>query len=687
MDSPIKSAFELNVQLLALQNPSLASNIQQTPAQDTFSDENKREFQQWFDRLSLQGIDVLFIFGIGSGLAYEVAQTWLKADKNRCLVFLENQIHVLAHFLHSKTATTLLNDLQVDIYDVSNFESEKNLIRELTQNYLLKTYQVAAIPSYQNKFDNFFSLLTRTISLEMTEQEYLLEYTYFGVHFFQNFYPNLLKLPSAHPGYALFNQFEGIPAIICGAGASLTTSIPELKELKDKAIIFGPGSAMNILNTHGVYPHFGVNVDPNPETLHRLFMNRAFETPTFYQNRLYYEALDAIHGPHLFLSSTSFGLTTRWFEEQLGIPPASIQEGFSVVHAALEIAYHLGCDPIIFVGADFSYKPKQHYGSGIEIHPLYPDKKLEEKSELGSPISLEDGEGKRVFSYWPWIIEANWIDAFSRQHPERTFINATAGGIGLFSVARQSLEVVSQKHLVKTYDLTSIIHEKIQQSHYMPLDQAKIREVIRTFAQELKKCQQLLDNQVLYQIPTPHLMDNLKQQMGYQYFLKPFEEFYLLYTQRERKSIPRLSVEQQEKRTHTLQQELYTFLWQTLQLHLKVIENSLKEPSIDFSFFQSNENETPPSQTDGIHQHYFPNGKLKTEIEYVDGLPHGIVKLYYSNGQLKRELHFEHGRRHGTDRSWYENGQLFIDTEYDNNRAIRSRGWLSDGTLVKEVVL
>ena len=50
--------------------------------------------------------------------------------------------------------------------------------------------------------------------------------------FLSNFYLNLYYLPDSKKGNDLYGKFQGIPAIICGAGPSLQKNIHLLKELK-----------------------------------------------------------------------------------------------------------------------------------------------------------------------------------------------------------------------------------------------------------------------------------------------------------------------------------------------------------------------------------------------------------------------------------------------------------------------
>ena len=84
----------------------------------------------------------------------------------------------------------------------------------------------------------------------------MVEYLIQGRPYYSNFYKNLFELPKAKPASSLFSKFDKVPAIICGAGPSLEKNLPLLGTLKDRAIIFAGGTAMNALNAQGMLSTF-----------------------------------------------------------------------------------------------------------------------------------------------------------------------------------------------------------------------------------------------------------------------------------------------------------------------------------------------------------------------------------------------------------------------------------------------
>ena len=60
-------------------------------------------------------------------------------------------------------------------------------------------------------------------------------------------------------------------------------------------------------------------------------------------------------------------------------------------------------------------------------------------------------------------------------------------------------------------------------------------------------------------------------------------------------------------------------------------------------------------------------GKLKTRVNYKDGLKDGVSYVYYRNGNVQLAMNYESGKREGVSKKYYENGQLYAETPYIND--------------------
>jgi len=83
--------------------------------------------------------------------------------------------------------------------------------------------------------------------------------------------------------------------------------------------------------------------------------------------------------------------------------------------------------------------------------------------------------------------------------------------------------------------------------------------------------------------------------------------------------------------------------------------------------------------------YYYKNGKLRSEYEIKDGIPHGRVAFYYENGKLSRELTKVKGVNEGVYRSYYDTGELKIKGVLKNGKLLgKFKSYYKSGKLESE---
>jgi antitoxin component YwqK of YwqJK toxin-antitoxin module len=81
----------------------------------------------------------------------------------------------------------------------------------------------------------------------------------------------------------------------------------------------------------------------------------------------------------------------------------------------------------------------------------------------------------------------------------------------------------------------------------------------------------------------------------------------------------------------------------------------------------------------------FPNGGVKTILEYKDGVPNGEIKSWYSKDVKQAEGFLENGQRTGIWKLYYESGKLKKQTAYLNNVENGEEiFWSENGTIQKK---
>lgn len=422
-------------------------------------------------------VQLLYIYGIGEGSSYEKYKNWLHGDKERLLIFLEDEPGYIASFLEKPQAKELLLDEQVNIEIISQKKGRAQELERISEKYPVRRLEVISLPS--KKGSRF-----RAIRLTLFRKTTLAH----GLHFdriqgfqpFSNFVQNLKILPRSFYANTMKGAFEGVPAIVCGAGPSLQTAIPFLKEHQDKVLIIAGGSTLAALSSEGIRPHFGMAIDPNLEEYLRFKNTFTFEVPLLYCTRVFPWIFRTCNGPFGYMRTGIGGMSELWLEEQLGLKEPLLgdhlnAETMSVTAICLAWAQFLGCNPIFLSGVDLAYTGKKRYATGVaEEVPFHQVQR--EKGASDHIYKRKDRLGNTVYTAVRWVMESSCISFFAKKHPETTFINTTEGGIGFKAIPYQPLSEVLEQHCKKNLHLEERVHQAISSSP-MPIQTEEIIQV------------------------------------------------------------------------------------------------------------------------------------------------------------------------------------------------------------------
>lgn len=674
------------------------------------------EAAEWFKSLELEDETVLYVYGVGLGYYYLAAREWLRQNEQHYLIFFEDNLEILRRLLETDIGTQLLSDKQVFLLHFDRVDNEDEEIDQLFTTLSFLEYKISALTSYASERKSIYQQLKAKIRYYLNFKECsAIEYMNFGQSFFRNFYKNILSLPDSHLGNGLFDQFKGVPAIICGAGPSLEKNRGMLAELKDKAVIFAGGTAVNVLNAEGILPHFGVQIDPNWYQMTRLIMNQCYEVPFFYRNRFYHNAFSLIHGERLYVTGSGGYDIAKWFEKNLGIEETTdVSEGHNVVNFSLAIAAALGCNPIILVGVDLAYTDDKSYASGVMSHPLHDRKQhFQTKNSQEELMLKEDIYGQPIHTLWKWVAESVWFARFSLSHPDITLINATEGGLGMPGIPNKTLKEVAEEYLKNQYDLSNWIQGEIQEHPLPPtVTRENIEKVMNEMLESLEKCltycqdlslefnsqaEKIKNNQETNLDVTDEkmiaLLQALNEEPGYVHLLRVFSDMYLQAFAKKVELI-RVQSEEDERKANLKKADLntmrYQFLAETARVNIslikrafqRILKNSartIKEPEklasregvpgeiyafekgmikiVDPELNLSIEEKLPEGgfQT---QQMAYPNGQLKKEWTWKDHLLEGPSSFYSETGDLLGRDWYVHGKKQGKSHWYYASGAV-----------------------------
>lgn len=692
------------------------------------SEDPIKDCLKWASTLNLKNVNLMIIYGLGLGYYYESLRKWLKDDPKKQILFIEDDEEVIIRFLETDYADFILKQPNIKIMYLQTLDRSLSKLDEVCSKYIGYKYKISAITPYLRKKSSQLMRLNNLIGFLFTMNEMIHhEYQRFGIPFFLNYYLNLFTLPTSYLAKGLWNKFNNIPAIICGAGPSLEKNIEILKELQDKALLFAGSSSMNALNAGGIVPHFGVGIDPNPTQLHRIISNYAFQTPYFVNFRMNSFALNAIHGDHLYVNGTSAYEISNWVDKELNIEGPTIVEGYNVINYALSIAIEMGCSPIIMVGVDLAYTEGKSYATLTPEHPLYIGQdKFVTKNQQEDLVARKDVHGNEVFTLWKWIMESIWYSKYSLEHFDKEIFNASEG-IGFPGVKHRKLDELVKEHLIKSYDLQGMIHAEIQNSALMPqeITTEKIQKILETLHESTEHCIQncneittsyknLLNSIAQKEdypknLLTPEIVKNISdmdQEIAYKHTLIIYVQHLIELLKKE---IEQLELDKEWLSKEDLDQEFakihlsrFEFVKEAAEKNLIVLDNALnviklhEERKIEFKEPKHLDKSLLPNEAEATY-HFdgsvlqiedrvlviniknqfqnlkeeklnYENGNAKSINYYESDLLQGPSRYYHVNGQLLSESWFLNGAKIGKSSTFYSDGETYSITRYIDNK-------------------
>lgn len=664
-----------------------------------------REAHQWADALPKTPFDTLFIYGLGLGYYYQALLPWLHADPKRHIVFIEQDPRVVRCFMQTALATKILKDLQVTIallpcLQQHHRQSDEDFwanVRLAAAPYIWPFTEspthVSALQSYFFGHFSFFHQLASQWYMQLTRAKLRLKEFLHSQHLlFKNLYANLPYLSQAGRGESLFHQFDSVPALICGAGPSLEKQLPLIQTLTDKALIFGSGSAINVLTRAGIMPHLGGAIDPTATQASRQLTSFAFELPIFYRNRYYAPALAQWHGPKLFIPGGSDFPVFDWFEHMLGVSGEEVMSEISTTNFLLQIALKLGCNPIILAGVDLAYTDNKRYAEGVSAHSSdtkQEHQKLTRKEQ--NLIAVTGINGSEVYTKYEWFLESVCITAFKHRNPHVTLINSTEGGMPIASVEHLPLQQVVDRYLHKDLNIYDRLHQQIQKAYRQPIDDGDILHVMSEWKASLKRCLTILTQTIKEKSPLWSAL--LEEEPAYEFLLDTLNTAFNTLQARRFQQIQRQNPG--TRRTSAmlkLEKERVAFLKKNLKEHYQTISRSITEYkkskktlSKRISNPETIETTSQQSQQNNSRCYYYDNGTLYALLSFFHGMPHGTHYYYYPNGILKTAVSFHKGRLHGPATLYYSNGRKKkIQSFCDGKLCGLEQLWDAEGHLLVE---
>jgi len=691
------------------------------------------EAQQWLNEVFPIDKQVLFIYGVGLGYYYDVLQEWLNFNPRRFIIFLEDDLALIKRFLETEKASKILHNPQVIFQyippvgekDWGNFRKQFEWICEA---FVAHPWSFSALKLYQEERNAEFTLIRNQFAQNLRfSQIFFVDLINNFELVNTNFYRNLALLADSYQIPALYDKFPNLPFLICGAGPSLSKQIDTIRTLEDKAVILGSATGLNVLNRQGIFPHFGLCIDPYDIQESRQLTNFAYETPFFYQNRFFHRGLTKIHGPRIYLGSTIFGRISLWFNEQLELPSyRHLEQGLSTSNIFAYIAGALAANPVVLVGLDMAYTSSTRYAAGVATHATDTAQSVLFNLEMSEEtVAAPSAEGETVQTHWTWIGEAGEFTEFAKKNPQLSFINCTEGGMKILDVAHLPFQSVVQRRMSPSYDIQNWIHAELQQARPALKDE-KVLQAMEKWLESIKVSQEILKKLENDLAEFDTLSLELEEQPFFKNFLHLYDGQYSRLTAPEIKKIDffpdqfdeetRSKIILDEKRgrieflkhyadlsARIVDEAIASFRTRILQKarmakeippisRPKAVEGELysyekgiliiRDPEFNLSIEEdfnpervseerkkahrdSNDLLTvKPDKFEGQALLLYPDGKIKGEMFYHNDALHGPSSFYLPDGTLIARSWFYQGKRVGKSWQYYPSGQIYSLQRY-----------------------
>jgi uncharacterized Rossmann fold enzyme len=299
-------------------------------------------------------------------------------------------------------------------------------------------------------------LLQKLASLQAQIFLRALDFDDHGLKLIRNVKAHLMKPIKLVKG--LENSFTGVPAIVCGAGPSLSS---EIARFQDHALLIGCGAGVEALLKMKVRPHFAAHVDADP--LHQF---TAIDIPLLKLLRTSSKTSAQYRGLHILAPGSGNFALESWVEEALGIA-SGWDGGWTVGTFGVAMAHFLGCNPIILAGIDLAADSNKIYAPGVKT-----------ATRLDPFFAVKNRQGEAKVSRIDWVLAAEWLDIFAKRHSHVRFGTLANKGLDIPSIPLVSLDVVEG---------VSGIGERVQKA-LVPLPESERKHLWEEMAASAERC-------------------------------------------------------------------------------------------------------------------------------------------------------------------------------------------------------
>lgn len=369
--------------------------------------------------------------------------------KIKCVVY-EPSVEIFIQVLKNIDITDVLEDERVSfIIDGVNEWQLANILNKVIEVHNKCTNCHITLPKYKELFPEAYAAMDNII-----REQYIrlnietITTSKYAIRVCRNNLNNMCYLIGARNAIDYVGIFPvDMPAVLVGAGPSLSKNINLLKKVKGKAFIAVADTAIRHVCEAGVVPDAVFSIDfIKPVSLFE--GENINKIPFVASMDLNYEVLDKVKPENLIFNS--FDPITWELLEDAGSEVSDIDTGGSVANAIISTLIAWGFKRIIMIGQDLALTDnKRHVGE--EVANIDKDN--------GNYIEVESFDGGTVVTRRDLYLYINWISDICRAFPDVLIIDATEGGAKKENTKIMSFQAAIDEYCQQEYDITKLLHK------------------------------------------------------------------------------------------------------------------------------------------------------------------------------------------------------------------------------------
>jgi hypothetical protein len=445
---------------------------------------------------------------LGLGLGFHLQALIKKVDTSAKIIIFEKSLSLARLAFTHNDFSDALNHPGVSFYININPNTLQELIYEERTDIAIHGYSIINIKTLINLEKPYYTSIKN--ELEQSHQKFQININTqaaFSKIFYKNIFNNVKKTINS-PGIKLFkDKFSGKPALIVSAGPSLDKNIGIINSVRKNILVITVSTALKPLLQNGIKPDFVVAVDPNADTLQSFYFEKIPKDMWLINDPCIPSTVCSLFNGRSIMIDSSIPLA-KWITDH-SETKGSLNNIYSVAHAAFYFSRHIGCEPIILVGQDLSFDGYRMHCKGTFYNQKHEDnihsdttlalieynnyKKYSES--ITSTLDIFDNSSNTTKAMETYKYQFKY-----KTDQESKILNATEGGVDIPGVENISLKEALNKYCRKNIaSIKNSVMSSIKTPNKNPLlkdsikkQKLKFKNLVRNL-ENIKKANQLLE--------------------------------------------------------------------------------------------------------------------------------------------------------------------------------------------------